>query len=138
MATLGAVSDCREGDIMPSTSRRRPHGFSLVELLVVIAVIIILIALLLPAVQSSRASARAVQCGNQLSQLGKALRRAGTERITADPNQWPAAISAHVDDAVALLHCPDHYEQPTGISYGLSTRTFRMQGGDSVRIVALD
>jgi len=45
------------------------RGFTLVELLIVIAIIATLIALLLPAVQSARESARRSQCGNNLKQL---------------------------------------------------------------------
>ena len=52
---------------------RRRRGFSLIELLVVMGIIAVLLGLLTPTIIKARDSARAVQCGSQLHNLGHAF-----------------------------------------------------------------
>lgn len=117
---------------------RPQSGFSLVELLVVIAVIIILIALLLPAVGAARAKARQSQCRSNLSQTFKAWTIANAKLPQpVQAAQWPQKLPPYLEQETKVFSCPDNVAT-TDSSYAMNNRAFRMGDKDNGRIVLLD
>ena len=91
----------------PSTRPAAP-GFTLVELLAVIAIIGLLIALLLPAIQAARESGRRTQCVNNLKQLGLALANYANINRQLPPGRFGC------DDyrGNGVRHCLDRFQIP--------------------------
>ena len=60
------------GEFYP-VAKKAPHGFTLVELLVVMGIILVLVSLLAPAIVTAQRQAQTTQCASNLRQIGTAL-----------------------------------------------------------------
>lgn len=104
------------------------HGYTLVELLTVIAIIGVLVALLLPAIQRARESARSTQCKSNLRQIGLAMTRyldqrgergkfpmAARNPRTNNPDKLPSlydVLAPFCENNSGIFICPSDFLTP--------------------------
>ena len=77
---------------MTSTRRRSLHGFTIIELLVVISIIAVLISLLLPTLKAAKRQMMVLSCMNNFKQIGIGLQ----VYVTQSNDQYPPANSINV------------------------------------------
>ena len=102
--------------------RRRSLGFTLVEMLVVVAIIGLLASMILPAVQSAREAARRALCQNNMRQLGLAFHQfhdsyRGFPAIKTDPNDTSGATTTKPARGWAIDILPYLEQEPIRKAY---------------------
>lgn len=99
---------------------RRNHGFTLMELMVVIAVIIILAGFLTPALSRARKQARKVECMNNLKQLSIAFHSYALDYSELFPStQAQLTGGEYLPAGSTIFQCP-----ASNLTYEIDTNVY--------------
>jgi prepilin-type N-terminal cleavage/methylation domain-containing protein len=123
--------------VIPQAQVADRRGFTLVELLVVIAVIAVLAALLLPVLAQGKARGKGAGCLNNLRQIGLATQMYADENESYPPawvdstTRWMDLIKPCLDKKSGVYLCPSDLKQiavtwdpDIHLSYGINTFRF--------------
>lgn len=100
--------------------RKSVRGFTLIEILVVVAIIALLIAILLPSLRNAREQAKAMACATQLDQMFNGILLYSNQnqerlpffgwmdgRMNTTPRQWwVTQLARYVGNQFSLYACP--------------------------------
>ncbi len=88
----------REMSLVRGVGEGRRDGFSLVEMLLVIAIIALLISLLLPALSGARQTAMKISTQSMMADISSAAQRFGNDNAGRNPGYFSEALMGHSDN----------------------------------------
>jgi prepilin-type N-terminal cleavage/methylation domain-containing protein/prepilin-type processing-associated H-X9-DG protein len=134
-----------------ATKRPAQHGFTLIEILVVVAIIALLLAILLPSLKNAKEMSKATLCGTQMRQIfdGTLIySQANGDRLPyfggnwsinfdAAPWWWVSQVSRSVGNNFAIYKCPTD-PKPYQVTLAWQNGRVRMAKSSDVSKVQLD
>jgi prepilin-type N-terminal cleavage/methylation domain-containing protein/prepilin-type processing-associated H-X9-DG protein len=109
------------------------RGFTLIEILVVVAIIAILVGITIPAVLMARETARRLQCANNLRQIGIAL-----NNYVSATKVFPQAYSGKgYSPQVAILPFLEHERIFNSVNFAVSVIDSQLRENQTVASVSL-
>jgi prepilin-type processing-associated H-X9-DG protein/prepilin-type N-terminal cleavage/methylation domain-containing protein len=132
----------------------KPNGFTLIEILIIVAIITLLAAILLPVFARARENARRASCMSNLKQIGLGVKmyvQDYDERypyyLRQDNITWQEAISSytsHYSKSTQLYRCPSSWYKPgLGASefglgnYGANDWVFVIYGTNTLALASV-
>lgn len=98
------------------SSKSQRGGFSLIEMLVVLAILFILFGIVLSAVQTVRAAGRRTVCLNNLHQIGVAsLHQRTTTPGSFSTSAWKSTLLPYLEGVNKVFNCPDDKDGVSGL-----------------------
>lgn len=112
-----------------STRVLHHHGFTLVELLVVIGIVALLISILMPALNKARQASLQIACASNMRQLGQAMVLYCADNknwfppnvlVPAAPGDfwWPSRVYKYLNRNIEVFRCPAASEEEVIRGYG--------------------
>jgi prepilin-type N-terminal cleavage/methylation domain-containing protein len=122
-------------------ARGARRGFTLVELMIVIAIIVILIAIIMPATQMVRERARTQNCAHNMAQIGVTyleFASEDTDSVNLQGPNWFTLFENRMNVDPSIFHCPNHPSEGNVVSYAMNNKADLLLTGPGDKVAFVE